>query len=260
MFETIFEFVNDRISQIVQILIILIVATIVYKIIITVLNKSMIKGKTELDAKRYRTISSLLNNIVKYVVVIVSLVMIAQVLGADTRAFLAGFGVIGLIVGLALQETLRDILGGINIVLDNYFVLGDIVEFGNFRGTVIEFGLKSTKVQAETGEVLVIANRSVDRVINVSQKQPVINIEVPTSPDSDVKTVRKVLEAVVESAKKLEDVNPEGTQYVGIERIEPQRVVYIIRIKCKRGCQFAMRRTVLEMIKEAYGEADLKLS
>jgi len=258
--EYVLDFINDRISQITQVLVILIAATIIYKIITSILNKAMIKGKTELDAKRYKTINSLLNNVVKYVIVIIALILIAQVFGADTRAFLAGFGVIGLIVGLALQETLRDILGGINIVLDNYFVLGDLVEFGNFRGTVIEFGLKSTKIKAETGEVLVIANRSVDRVINISQKQPVVNIEIPTAPESDIKVVRKALDSVIEAAKKLEDVNPEGTEYIGIERIEPQRVVYIIRIKCKRGCQFTMRRIVLEMIKEAYSKADLRLS
>ena len=260
MYEAIMEFLHHRISQIIHVLIILIVATVVYKIIITILNRSMIKGKTEIEAKRYKTISSLLNNLVKYTMIIISLILIAGVFGADTRSFLAGFGILGLIVGLALQETLRDILGGINIVIEDYFVLGDLVEFNNFRGTVMEFGLKSTKIQSETGEVLVLANRSIDRIINISQKQPIVNIEIPTAPDSDTKVVRKVLTEVVEEVKKLKDVNKTGTSYIGIERMEPQRTVYVIRVKCERGCQFTLRRIVLEMIKEAYNKADLKLS
>jgi len=241
-------------------LIVIIMAMVTYKAISAILKKAVIRGKTELDIKRYRTIVLLLNNIIKYVIIILSIIFISQIYGADTTSFIAGLGIIGIVVGLALQDTLRDIIGGINIVVENYYILGDLVQFNNFEGTVIEFGLRSTKIKSETGEVLVFANRSVDRVINRSQKQPIINIEVPTAPDSDVKRVRKVLESVVESTKQLKNVNPEGCQYVGIERIEPLRVVYVIRIKCKQGCQFELRRAVLEMIKEAYGKAELRLS
>ena len=251
---------NRFTNNIIHTLIIIIVAMVLYKVISIILSKSIIKGKAGIDLKRHKTVVSLLNNVVKYAVILISLVLIFQVYGVDTTSFVAGLGIAGIVVGFALQDTLRDVIGGINIVLEDYFVLGDLVEFNNFQGTIINFGLKSTKIQSQTGEVLVVANRNVDRIVNISQKQPTIHIEVPTSPENDAKKVRKVLEGIVEEAKKLKNACPEGCKYVGIERIEPARVVYAIRVKSKRGCQFELRRMVLEMIKEAYDKESLKLS
>ena len=54
-----------------------------------------------------------------------------------------------------LQDALKDIIMGCNIILDNYFVVGDIVTYNGFTGEVVEFGLKNTKISPITKIVFV---------------------------------------------------------------------------------------------------------
>ena len=63
--------------------------------------------------------------------------------------------------------------------MDNYFVVGDIVRYNDFTGEVIEFGLKNTKIKNVEGVVLVVANREISSVYNLSQKNPSVTISIP---------------------------------------------------------------------------------
>ena len=100
--------------------------------------------------------------------------------GVDTSSFIAGLGVASVVIGLALQDALKDIIGGINIILDNFYVVGDYVKYGDFTGQVISFGLKSTKIKDFNGNVMVVSNRNIDEIINLSQDKHVILLNIPT--------------------------------------------------------------------------------
>ena len=240
-------------------LLIIIGGLILYQVINLVLKKAIRKGQSELDKKRFNTIILLFNSIIKYILIVVAVIMILNVYEVDTSTFIAGLGIAGIVIGFALQDAIKDILGGINIVLDNYFILGDMVKYNDFTGTVIEFGLKSTKIKRDNGEVLVIANRLIDRIINLSQKQAVITIEVPTAPECESLKVSKTLISIIEKVKKYSYVDAEGSYYAGIDRLDSKMVVYTFNIKCQQGKQTELKREVLGMIKEAYEKAALKL-
>ena len=257
MNEKIFNFISS--TYFYGPILIILSSFIVYKIISMILNTAINKGKTELEKKRLNTMLLLFKNIMKYVIIIIAVVLNLNIYGINTSSLLAGLGIAGVVVGLALQDALKDIIGGINIILENYYVLGDLIRFNDFTGTVIEFGLKSTKIKADTGEVLVLANRMVDKIINLSQKQAVIMIMVPTSSSCDSKKVRKALEKIIEEVKTYDYVEATGCEYTGIETIAPEIVTYTFKIKCKQGKQFELKRQLLEMVKEAYEKAALKL-
>jgi len=239
---------------------IIICAIIIFKVVNLIISKAAIKGKTELEIKKRKTMVLLFKNIIKYIIIIISAVMILNIYGINTTSVIAGLGIAGIVVGLALQDALKDVIGGINIILEDYYVLGDTVKYNDFIGTVTHFGLKSTKIKSVTGEVLVLSNRSVDKIINLSQKSSVINFEIPTSIEEDSKKVRKALEEVITKAEKIDNVDSKGCEYIGIDKIEPKLITYVFRVKCKQGCQFELRRIILEMVKEAYEKANLKFS
>ena len=62
--------------------------------------------------------------------------------GVNTTSLIAGLGIAGAVLGLALQDALKDIFNGLSIIFDNYFVVGDLVDYNGFVGTVTDFGLK----------------------------------------------------------------------------------------------------------------------
>jgi small-conductance mechanosensitive channel len=79
-------------------------------------------------------------------------------LGIDVTALVAGLGVGGIAVALALQNILGDLFASLSIVLDRPFVLGDFLIVDDKLGSVEEIGLKTTRVRSLSGEQLVFSN------------------------------------------------------------------------------------------------------
>jgi small-conductance mechanosensitive channel len=79
-------------------------------------------------------------------------------LGVNVTALIAGLGVGGVAVALALQNILGDLLASLSIVLDKPFVLGDAIQVDNITGTVESIGLKTTHLRSVSGEQIVISN------------------------------------------------------------------------------------------------------
>jgi small-conductance mechanosensitive channel len=79
-------------------------------------------------------------------------------LGIDITAFIAGFGIGGIAVALAVQNILGDLLASLSIVLDKPFVIGDFIIVGEQLGTVEHVGLKTTRLRSLSGEQLIFSN------------------------------------------------------------------------------------------------------
>jgi len=79
-------------------------------------------------------------------------------LGVDVTALIAGLGMTGIAVALALQNILGDLFASLSIVLDKPFVVGDSIGVDTFTGTVERVGLKTTRVRSVSGEQLVFSN------------------------------------------------------------------------------------------------------
>lgn len=94
--------------------------------------------------------------------------------GVDVTALVTGLGIGGVAVALAVQKILSDLFASVSIVLDKPFQVGDfIVLDGGFMGTVKDIGLKSTRVAALSGEMLVLSNSDLvnARLRNFKQMQ-----------------------------------------------------------------------------------------
>ena len=79
-------------------------------------------------------------------------------LGVDITALVAGLGIGGIAVALALQNVLGDLLASLSIALDQPFVLGDFLVAGDHMGTVEYIGIKTTRLRSLTGEQIVMSN------------------------------------------------------------------------------------------------------
>ena len=85
----------------------------------------------------------------------------AQSLGADVKAFLAGLGIGGLAFALAAQDTLANVFGSVVVAVDQPFRVGDLVQIGAHQGTVEDIGLRSTRLRTADRTVITIPNRTV---------------------------------------------------------------------------------------------------
>lgn len=94
-------------------------------------------------------------------------------LGYNVSALLAGLGIGGIAVALALQNVLGDLFASLSITLDKPFVTGDFIIVGDLLGTVSHVGLKTTRVTSLSGEQLVFSNSDLlaSRIRNYKRMQ-----------------------------------------------------------------------------------------
>lgn len=102
-----------------------------------------------------------IRRIVIAVVFVFGVLMIAQSMGANVGAFLAGLGIGGLAVALAAQDTLANIFGSIVIAIDQPFRLGEFVQIGGNSGSVEDIGLRSTRLRTAQKNLITIPNKTV---------------------------------------------------------------------------------------------------
>ena len=88
----------------------------------------------------------------------VLLLMALDNLGVDVTALIAGLGIGGVAVALALQNVLGDLLASLSIVLDKPFVLGDTITVDDLTGKVEHIGMKTTRLRSVGGEQLILSN------------------------------------------------------------------------------------------------------
>ena len=94
-------------------------------------------------------------------------------LGVDITALVAGLGIGGIAVALAVQNVLGDLLASLSITLDRPFVVGDFLIVGDFMGSVEYIGIKSTRLRSLSGEQIIMSNSDLlsSRVRNYGRMQ-----------------------------------------------------------------------------------------
>lgn len=130
-------------EHILVVILTIVIAVIILKIKDKIFNKAIkkIEANKKMHTKR-NNIHKTNKNIINYLIIIVAILFILQLFGVNVSSIIAGLGVASVIAGLALQDALKDIIMGFNIIVDNYYSVGDVIKIGDFEGKVIELGVK----------------------------------------------------------------------------------------------------------------------
>lgn len=141
------------------------------------------RQRLESDAAAVTLIGAL-GFIAKLVLWTLLLLLALSNLGVNVTALVAGLGVGGIAVALALQRVLSDVLAALSIVIDKPFVIGDSIQVADLSGTVTAVGLRSTRLKSVSGEELVFANSDLlqSRIRNfkrMSERRALVNFSVP---------------------------------------------------------------------------------
>jgi small-conductance mechanosensitive channel len=121
-----------------------------------------------------------------FVVVLLS----AEILAPSQSAFLAALGSAALAIGLGLQDLIKNLIGGLVVIVDRPFQTGDRVRFGDAYGEVKQIGLRSTKVLTDAGMLVTIPNADVlTKLIynaNVGVPECMVSADLALPPGADV--------------------------------------------------------------------------
>ncbi len=237
---------------------IIVIIIIVIGIFLNLILRKFLTGfakkivSTDRINKKRQTYVKLVNNIVKYSLIIIVIMIILKLYGVNITSILAAMGIVSFIIGLAFQDALKDIIMGINIIFDEYFQVGDIVKIGDMEGKVVSIGLKATKIVDMNNEnTLVIANRNISEAITIGSWFD-YDITVAES-DEDVSEI--IRNDIIKKIEKLPNVIK--LEYLGIEKFNYNEVCYKIRINTKPEVKDSLKRKINDITRSIFKEKNI---
>ena len=201
-------------------------------------------GLGKLSTKKKATYLKMLKSIIRYVLIVINVLVILKIFGINITSMLAGVGIIGIIIGFAIQDALKDIIKGIDIIADNYYHVGDVIKYGDITGKVLSIGLKTTKLEdVYTFNIVSISNRNIEKVEIVSN---LINIDIPISYDVKLVDAEEAVKDIVETIKAHKKVI--NCEYRGVNDLADSSIKYQIKVYCNPIDKVQIRRDALRYV------------
>lgn len=170
--------------------------------------------------------SKIFGSIIKYLIWIISIIIILSIWEINIVPALTGLGLLGVVVGLGAQKFINDLISGFFIIFEEHFDVGDVIEVNNFKGIVIDMGLKTTKIESWKGEIKILPNGSIDNCINYSKNNSLAVIEIFINFNEDINLVINLLNT---NLKNYKDNDIIGFPYVmGITNLKENLELTII--------------------------------
>ena len=191
---------------------------------------------------RAKTIFSLLDGFVKYACAIAIIILVLKACGVNTAALVASIGVLTLVVGLGAQPLIADIIAGIFIIFEDEYHVGEIVTINDFRGTVMEIGIRSTKLLDAAGNIKIINNSAIGDVINLSRELSLAVVDCDFPYDVPVELVENLLKNNFDQIAQNIPAIKEGPYYKGVCMFKDSNVTIKIVAKCLEEDRFQVER------------------
>ncbi|MFI3306987.1 MAG: mechanosensitive ion channel [Mycoplasmatota bacterium] len=254
MLDFIFKYV--LIKEIVAPILIILGSFVLFK-----LAKKLVKGffKTRKVDKKTETIKMVVINVLKYFIIVIAALLILEVYGVNTQSIIASLGVLGIVIGLAIQDVLKDFLAGAFIIAEGHYSIGDNVTIDTFRGDVVGLGAKTTKVKAYTGEVKYIANRNILEVINHSVNNSLAVVEFEVAYDTDNVKLEKVINKMLERVNKENDLIIGEIKFLGVNSLKNSSIEYKITAETKTMEHFGIERLLKKEIVETLQKNNIEI-
>ena len=211
-------------SKIIAIAVILVIGYIIIKIITKLVARFFDKVDFE------RGVETFIENEIKVILYAILVIVILANLGVNVSGLLAGLGILGIIVGFALQDTLGNLASGVFILFNKPFRVGDTVNIAGVVAVVERIGIAACELNSPDNIKITIPNKKIwgDIIQNYTgnKMRKIFNLEVGISYDSDMdKAIRIVNEILKNDTRVLKDPRPE----VVVKSLADSSVVLAIR-------------------------------
>lgn len=247
-----------------------IIGIILGSMIIVRLAKKMIRKSFELrmnipgtmsqqTERRYRTILRLLQSVISYVVYFSAILAVLSVMEVKIAGLLAGAGIVGLAVGFGAQSLVKDVITGFFIIFEDQFGVGDYIKITEVEGTVIEIGLRTTKIKGVGGEINIIPNGSILEVINYSINNSVAVVDVSIAYSSNIEKAEQLIELYLADLADKHEAIVTAPTLLGVQNVVGAEVTLRISVETLPMQQFAISRMIRRDIKDIFDDNHIEI-
>ena len=214
--------------------------------------------KYSIDSKRIDTMATLSISIFRYIVYALGGITILSDL-FDIKSVLAAAGVGGIAIGLGAQSLIRDIISGFFIILEDQYVVGDLITVDNMTGTVEEMELRLTKLRNFTGDLHIIPNGEIKKLTNHTRGNKAVMVDIPVAYSSDIRRVVEICNTVCTMVIEEFTTIVEPPRVVGITELGRDAMNLRIMAKTIPNAQWEVERRIRMLIKEEFEKEKLEL-
>lgn len=207
------EFLNKQAPYILKSIVIIIITLMISYIFRYIVSKMLKLGK------KGQTAAKLIDSFIKYFTAILIILLVLSAFGVPTITLLASVGILGLVIGLSAQSLISDIISGLFIVFEGAYEVGDYIVIEGFRGVVESIGIRTTNFIDYAGNIKIINNSEIKRVINLSKEPSAAEVLIKVS-HQDFKKAETAIENELPNIQKRLTMFKKGPDYLGPNQID----------------------------------------
>ena len=198
---------------------------------VTLLIARGVRGDTMRMLARNRAqanVTVLLGNLAQLVIITVGTLAIVAIYTRDTFGWiLTSFSVIGLVIGLSLQDILKNFFAGVWVLVERPFRIGDAIEVAGYSGSVEEISFRTTQLRTDDGREVIVPNGTfmTSAVVNLT-RFPTRRASAWLVLPADEKAV--TAEEVRAALQKAEGVSPEPPPSVELRSVADGKAQYVV--------------------------------
>lgn len=227
--------------------------------VITMVLQYILTSLAKTFGAKGETICRLLSNFVKYFSILVVIYYCLALLGVDTSTLLASAGILSLVIGLGAQSLVSDILAGLFIIFEGEFQVGDIVTIGDWRGNVVEIGIRTTKILDPSGNIKIISNSDVTGVINMTREYSYSWCDVGIEYGESLERVESILQKEFPNIKEHLPNIIDGPFYKGVVSLGDNSVNIRVMVLCAEKDRAQMERDLNREMKLIFDKYDVNI-
>ncbi|KOY79976.1 mechanosensitive ion channel family protein [Lysinibacillus macroides] len=247
----------------IEIIIILLVSWLAVRLGKKFINKVFLmrmRSPLNHSERRQRTIARLLQSVISYVVYFSAIIGILSSLEIKVAGLLAGAGIVGLAIGFGAQSLVKDVITGFFIIFEDQFGVGDYIKINAAEGTVVEIGLRTTKINGATGEQFIIPNGAIGEVVNYSINNSKIFIDLQMTTDADFEKAETVIHKYLETLPKLHEELIAAPVFLGVQNVKGTEVTIRIAAETLPQQQYGIARIIRRDVTKLFEENNIPMA
>ncbi|MBM7609493.1 small conductance mechanosensitive channel [Lysinibacillus composti] len=248
--QELWDFVMVASIKITAIIIVSYLVILIGKKLITRIFNLRMKTPINQSERRSRTIVKLLHSVLSYVVYFSAIIAILSALKIQVMGLLAGAGIAGLAIGFGAQSLVKDVITGFFIILEDQFGVGDYIRLNAAEGTVVEIGLRTTKIIGSTGEQYIIPNGLITDVINYSVNNSKAIIDMQVGIDADIEKVENLVTDYLKTLPERFEELINVPTFLGVQNVVGTEVTIRIIAETKPLQHYGIARVIRRDVKD----------
>lgn len=213
--------------------------------------------------QRSEAIGSVLRSVASFLILGTAALTVLSVLKINLAPLLASAGVAGVAIGFGARNLVTDFLSGVFMILEDQYGVGDVIDAGVAGGTVVEVGLRVTKLRGDNGEIWYVRNGEVKRIGNLSQGWATAVVDVQVGSGEDLQRVRELITETADAMAKQEPWDErlwEPVKVLGLESVAADSVVIQAQARTMPGHAAEVGRELRWRIRETFSREGIAIT